>query len=343
IFGTGRFLSLSDYADGAAIQSIYGIWDWADEWANLSQPPFTNEMVNPVDKYMGYYTKNRNLKNLINNPTMPGTDETLYKFDLTASTAGDQVTINGTTFTHGNPTDPPNRIFLGAAGLAKCINDPVYGVTDVSAETSFDEVVARTTPPGGSLTYSTTVGITVEEEEVNATLVNQNVIYHNADYIIISNNPIDWFSADYREESGVHVGWNFDLPAMGERLVNDVIIRDGIVYVVPIIPSESPCKAGGDSVVYGLSACSGGGGTTIFDIDGDQRVNDSDLINIGTAQNPVWAPPSGLKKSGIWYTPAVLSIPGSGTDVLYFSTSGGSVETEFTTGEKLGFFYWRTW
>ena len=90
-------------------------------------------------------------------------------------------------------------------------------------------------------------------------------------------------------------------------------------------------------------ACTGGGEETIFDIDGDQRVNDSDYINIGTADNPVWAPPTGLKQSGIYYTPAVLSIPGTGTDVLYFSTSGGSVETEFSTGEKLGFHYWRTW
>nr|MDJ0990596.1 hypothetical protein [Desulfobacterales bacterium] len=95
--------------------------------------------------------------------------------------------------------------------------------------------------------------------------------------------------------------------------------------------------------IYAVSACNGGGGLTVFDIDGDQRVNDSDLINIGTADNPVWVAPDGLKKSGIWYTPAVLSIPGSGMDVLYFSTSGGTVESEFTTGEKLGFYYWRTW
>jgi Tfp pilus tip-associated adhesin PilY1 len=343
IFGTGRFVSLSDYADGAAIQSVYGIWDWADEWNNLSNPPFNDDIRNPLDKYMGYYTVNRNLKNLIGNPYMPGTDQTLYKFDLAASNFGDEVTIDGVVFTHGNPTDPSNRIFLGAAGLATCINDPANGVSGVSAESSFDTVVVRTTPPGGSITYGTTAGISVVEEDVKATLLNQAVVYHNAQFIIVSNNPIEWFSADYREDSGVHVGWSFDLPGISERLVNDVIIRDGIVYVVPIIPSESPCKAGGDSIIYGLNACNGGGGQTVFDIDGDQRVNDSDLINIGTADSPIWAPPTGLKKSGIWYTPAVLSIPGSGMDVLYFSTSGGTVETEFTTGEKLGFHYWRTW
>jgi Tfp pilus tip-associated adhesin PilY1 len=344
IFGTGRFMGLSDFADGAAIQSVYGIWDWADEWGNLTNPPFSDDMRNPVDKFMGYYTKGRNLSNLVNNPYMPGTDQTLYMFDLSTSTYGDTVTIDGETFTHGNPTDPENKIFLGAAGLARCINDPAYGIADVSAETSFDEVVVRTTPPGGTITYSESGSITVTELDVQATLVNQGVIYHDNQYIVISNNPIEWFSADYREDSGTHVGWNFDLPGAGERVVNDVIIRDGIVYVVPTIPSESPCKAGGDSIIYGLNACNGGGlGTTIFDISGDQRINDSDLINIGTADNPIWAPPTGLKRSGIWYTPAVLSIPGSGMDVLYFSTSGGNVETEFTVGEKLGFHYWRTW
>ena len=113
----------------------------------------------------------------------------------------------------------------------------------MSAETSFDTVVVRTVPPGGSITYGATGGISVEEQEVNATLLNQVATYHNSQYIIISNNPIDWFSADYRQESGIHVGWSFDLPANGERLVNDVMIRDGIAYIVPIIPSESPCKA----------------------------------------------------------------------------------------------------
>ena len=144
--------------------------------------------------------------------------------------------------------------------------------------------------------------------------------------------------------SGRHVGWYLDLPGSSERLVNDPMIRGGYVYAVPTIPSESPCKAGGDSIVYGLNACNGGqSNSALFNINGDDRVNSSDLINIGTPSNPIWVAPTGLKKSGLWYSPAVLGIEGTDTDRLYFSTSDANVETEQTAGEKLGFLYWRTW
>jgi hypothetical protein len=81
----------------------------------------------------------------------------------------------------------------------------------------------------------------------------------------------------------------------------------------------------------------------VFDINGDERVNNADFINIGTAANPIWVAPTGLRRSGLLYSPAILTIPGSDTDVLHFSTSGGNLESEIAVTEKLGFLYWRTW
>ena len=48
VFGTGRYLAFDDTAN-TDTQSIYGIWDWADEWVDPSEKHFgTLEVANPV-------------------------------------------------------------------------------------------------------------------------------------------------------------------------------------------------------------------------------------------------------------------------------------------------------
>ena len=79
------------------------------------------------------------------------------------------------------------------------------------------------------------------------------------------------------------------------------------------------------------------------DVNRDGEINALDLINIGTAANPIWVPPTGVRHDGLLYSPAILTIPGTGTDVLHFSTSGGNLESEIAITEKTGFLYWRTW
>jgi len=345
VFGTGRYIGMDDYATYASVETIYGIWDWADEWENLSPVVYSDEVRDPETKYMGYFNQNRQLSNLVSNPILPGTDQIVYTLDLTASDLGDQVTINGTTFTHAPLTDKENHEYLAASGLAKCINDLTYGLSGVTAEAAENKVVLRSMPAGDTISISpnnVNGTITVASEDLKASLLQQVVIYSDDKYIVVSDNPIEWFNPN--NGTGRHVGWYLDLPGSSERLVNDPMIRGGYVYAVPTIPSESPCKAGGDSIVYGLNACNGGQSySALFNINGDERVNNADLINIGTPENPIWVAPTGLKKSGLWYSPAVLGIEGTATDRLYFSTSDANVETEQTAGEKLGFLYWRTW
>ena len=45
LFGTGRYLGNTDFEDNR-MQTIYGIWDWAEEWEALG--------ITPKDKYYGY-------------------------------------------------------------------------------------------------------------------------------------------------------------------------------------------------------------------------------------------------------------------------------------------------
>jgi Tfp pilus tip-associated adhesin PilY1 len=339
LFGTGRFLGLNDFAGASAVQSIYGIWDWGEAWENLNSSFYSEAKRNPVDKYLGAFDENRQLTNLVGNTNIPETDQTIYLLDLTDVAVGDTVRIGSRTFTAAYLTDEDEYKFYNAAGLQEVISATL---ANVSVEATAHQVILRSNPPGDTLSIVTSGGITVEPIDLKVSLLNQGIIYNQNDYIVLSDNPIDWF--DPSNGTGQHVGWYFDLPGYSERLINNVILRGGILYTIPTKPSDSPCEAGGTSIIYALNACSGGRSTqAVFDIDGDFRVNNADLINIGTPDNPMWVAPTGLRRSELLYTPSILTIPGTGTDALHFSQSGGNLQTEIAITEKLGFLYWRTW
>ncbi len=340
LFGTGRYLGIEDFTDAGSVQTLYGIWDWAEDWENLG-PSVSADRRNPTAKYLGYFDTNRQLSNLVGNSDIPDTDQTLYVIDITSVTNGSTVTIDTRTFTAASLTDVENRQFLGTAGLKAAIEDSTYGVPDVTVQVSPTQVILRTDPPGGTISVSTSGGITSNTVDLKVSLLSQNVVAQQGDYIVLSDNPIYLF--DPAKSQGYHVGWYFDLPGHSERLINDVILRGGILYAVVSVPSESPCEAGGTSIIYALNACNGGRAGAVFDINGDGEINNLDLINIGTAANPIWVPPTGIRHDGLLYSPAILTIPGTGTDVLHFSTSGGNLESEIAITEKLGFLYWRTW
>ena len=334
LFGTGRYLGVDDFADSGSVQTLYGIWDWAEDWENIGG--------NPTDKYLGAFDTNRQLSNLVGNSNIPETDQTIYTIDLSGAATGDTVTINGRVFTAATLTDIASREFLGTNGLLAAIEDATYGAPGVSVEISPTQAILRTDPPGGTIALTSSGGINTDSVDLKVSLLNQGVVYQSVDFLVLSENFIDMF--DPRNGDGQHVGWYFDLPGTSERLVNDVILRGGILYAVVTIPSESPCEAGGNSIIYALNACNGGRvDGAVFDINADLRVNNADFINIGTAANPIWVAPTGLRRAGLLYSPAILTIPGSGTDVLHFSTSGGNLESEIAITEKLGFLYWRTW
>jgi type IV pilus assembly protein PilY1 len=138
----------------------------------------------------------------------------------------------------------------------------------------------------------------------------------------------------------VHAGWYFDLPVTGERVVSDVIIRDGNAIVITFAPEEAPCGIGGDSIVHEMDAASGGRLLTAeFDINADAAIDTADLINIGTEASPVWVAPTGLQKTGRLHVPAILRM--ETTEMKYFSSSEGTIKRVREQRAKLGIRYWR--
>ena len=131
------------------------------------------------------------------------------------------------------------------------------------------------------------------------------------------------------------------MPGTRERVVSDVVVRSGVLTVVSHAPSNSLCGGGGESWLMTLDACSGSRLSKVFfDINGDGKVDTKDLVNIGTAQNPIMVVPSGIKYDGKVQPPAYLIMP-NGTENLYMSSSKAKIETQRERAAKVGMTYWR--
>ncbi|NOQ95444.1 MAG: PQQ-binding-like beta-propeller repeat protein, partial [Desulfobacterales bacterium] len=140
-----------------------------------------------------------------------------------------------------------------------------------------------------------------------------------------------------------NVGWYFDLPISGERVVSDVMIRENKVIVLSYMAEGDPCGAGGTTIIHEIDACTGARLVDPqFDIDGSGTIGTGDMINIGTAEDPIWVAPSGLLKDGRLQPPAILSLGNeAGDEMKYYSSSSGEIEGEIGPQVTLGIGHWR--
>jgi Tfp pilus tip-associated adhesin PilY1 len=138
------------------------------------------------------------------------------------------------------------------------------------------------------------------------------------------------------------VGWYFDLPLGGERVVSDALLRQGKGIFISYTPSQTPCGAGGDSVVMEMDACTGGRLIKPqFDTNEDGIIDENDVVNIGTAVDPIWVVPTGIQGEGRLHPPAILRIPGTDRERKYFSSSRGKIVTVDEKAVTLGITYWQ--
>jgi type IV pilus assembly protein PilY1 len=177
---------------------------------------------------------------------------------------------------------------------------------------------------------------TVGDEEIKLRIITDNQPTWET-----MDDPTDSSQlADPSNTANNHVGWYFDLPISAERMVSDVMIRDGTLIAVSFIPNQSPCCSGGDSIVHELSAASGGRLSGAgFDITQDNVINSQDLINIGDQENPLWAAPAGIKKMGRLQAPVILRM--GNTEIKYFDSSTTDIKTLREKSLKLGIRHWR--
>jgi type IV pilus assembly protein PilY1 len=136
-------------------------------------------------------------------------------------------------------------------------------------------------------------------------------------------------------------GWYLDLDVYsGERVIGDVLLRDGILIVIGFIPEQSFCGAGGESVFMELNAFTGGQLAGVqFDINDDGTVDENDLVEIEVDGKKIKVPPSGLKLAGIVQPPAIIKL-NEKTEKKYLSTSSGGIVEVAEKTAKTGIAYW---
>ena len=153
-----------------------------------------------------------------------------------------------------------------------------------------------------------------------------------------------------------HAGWYFDL-SEGERVISDVLLRDGKLLVSGFIPNDAPCSRGGNSFFMEINAATGGRfAEAIFDLNDDGAVGDSadehtgDYVNIGLSGEADWAAPSGILLAGIIQTPVIIGLgPAAGpnddgddcVEAKITTSSNAKMSSLIETCAKLGVVYWK--
>jgi type IV pilus assembly protein PilY1 len=146
---------------------------------------------------------------------------------------------------------------------------------------------------------------------------------------------------DPTDDNVNNAGWYLDLNVYpGERIIGDVILRDGILIAIGFIPAQSRCSSGGESVFMELNAFTGGSiGAIQFDINDDGIVDENDMVEVEIDGDTIKVPPSGLKLTGLIQPPAIIKLDEE-REKKYMSSSGGGIMAITEKTAKTGIAYW---
>jgi len=239
-------------------------------------------------------------------------------------------------------------IYLSETDVSDTSTQTIYGIWDYGDDDDDSEYL-------GTFNRGSTPELSNQPDTV--TLLEQTEVdwreYNGQHLRTLSDNEASWETEEDPDSTpedpkwanpsstvANHVGWYFDLPISRERVVVGIMIREGKAIVVSFYPESAPCSSGGYSIVHEIDACTGSRLTKPqFDINEDGIIDEGDLINIGTEENPDLVSPTGIGKPGRLQPPAILRM--DKTEMKYFSSSSGTIETVMEKTVKLGITYWR--
>ena len=140
-----------------------------------------------------------------------------------------------------------------------------------------------------------------------------------------------------------HAGWYYDLPLAGERIIADMLLRDGRLAVSCFRPDPDRCSNESNSFLMELNAFTGGSiPAVMFDLNADGVIDMADTVTTGydAEGNPVRIPPAGIKMPGDLQPPISLRL-NSLVEVNYLSSSTETVHLLKSPAVKLGVIYWQ--
>ncbi|HET7649318.1 MAG TPA: PilC/PilY family type IV pilus protein, partial [Gammaproteobacteria bacterium] len=136
-------------------------------------------------------------------------------------------------------------------------------------------------------------------------------------------------TSDNKMTSG-QMGWYMDLDypsADGERVVSPGILTGGRIIFTTVIPQGDACEYGGTSWLMELDSSTGSRLTTEspFDLNGDNKVDSSDLVTITNSDGTTSQVAVGGKQSnvGIIQTPGIITA--GQLQYKYYSGSTGKI------------------
>jgi len=239
--------------------------------------------------------------------------------------------------------------FLGESDRSDNTMQTIYGLWDYGDDSDDSEYLGQVS----SRTATDAVLSRNSLKLMRQTVVDARFIDSHL-YRTLSDNQVSWevdsdSDGDGKTNPTLYAGWFFDLRPVedvsddiddnkyvGERVIKDVIIRSGKVFVVSFAPIGSLCTGGGDSFLYIIDACDGGR------VDTAQFTLPSadDLIEITVDGVTVRVAPTGKAFAGMLHEPTFVSMPGE-KDKAYISSTTGEIIEEDVEKDHVGEFYWR--
>ena len=302
-FGTGRLLDPETDGRDKSVQTVYGIWDWSPEWELQGE--------NPRRMYLGSFDPE---------PSSAPTSTCQNSCD---TEYGDSSTT-GTCMYECLGNTECEEACARTRDMCKENCEDIRPLSNVSAILGNDSaryvtLLRQTQVYVGGINYN--ADGSVGEQEYGATDLDQ----WDEIVRVVSDNQINWMLPALKNEFVAasdktvhHVGWYFDLPGNGERIVKDMSIVNHKLIFTSTTPSDSPCESGGWSNHWVVDVCTGARTShAFFDLNSDEVINRSDYINIGTEAHPIYVAVSSIQVEGISPSPTLIEVP-NGEDRLYF-------------------------
>lgn len=249
--------------------------------------------------------------------------------------------------------------YLGITDISNTEKQTLYGLWDYGDDADKTEFL-------GSFNRT---GTPVLSNQARASLLAQTVLYDGAAIIkdattgsdvtaanivrIISQNKAEWLAQD--DVSGQNpdpsttaannAGWYLDLPKSGERMVQDILIRDGLALIISSMPNASsgPCSGGGESVYHEINACSGERlDRSHFNMNSDAKIDSKDIVKVTINGQEQLLSSSGVHFANMIYPPVIMRTA-DGIELKLLGTSAGNMATLGTESETRGIFYWRSY
>ena len=357
IFGTGKYLGEPDLSS-LDVQSLYGIWDWAPDHLD--------------EGYHGARVDNSSVATLSNWPETNIDGEATHTLLEQVSWVEGQLTED----TDGD----------GKLDVDEDLNN--NGVLDTGEDIDGDGHLDydEDTNNNGTIDLYNYYRITsnFQGDFSLETSDDLSATHHLYNKDINGDGDVDTFD----KVPAANVGWFYDLPGMidfpgdgldndgdtlvdeddnsdgiiderkiGERVVNDTIIRDGKAIMLSFGITSTGCSSGAYSLVNERNPHTGGMLLQpAFDIDGDGEVNMEDLVYTEVPydidgdgdidkDDVVAGVPTDRAYEGRLFNPAILredeAVDDDGEELKYFSTSQGSIQTMTEAAERRGIYFWQ--